>query len=204
MPKATAFKLMTKAEQAEYLKTLHKPNPVPRKRVAAVSAAPAEAGEREDPGPKDGLLWLIKKKRLDRFQVSEAHRLRLGFRDDGGGIEGVVSCLELAGGGSGGAGGQELRTVAMTDARRDYLMVVGQVLWGEPQMVAVVDGVCGRGYTLRYLAGGQQAKAAELEAVLKIALSLVVAWRKAHVPAKGRLTNYIKSPDASVIAEKCA
>lgn len=201
MPKATAFKLMSKAEQAEYLKSLHKPTPVPRKRV--VAAAAGETPPREDLGPKDGLLWLIKKKRLDRFQVAEAHRLRLGFREDGGEVEGIVSCLEVAGGGSGGGGGQELRTVAMTDARRDYLLVVGQVLWGEPQMVAVVDGVCGRGYTLRYLAGGQQAKALELEATLRVALSLVVAWRRAHT-AKGGLTNYIKSPDASVIEQKCA
>jgi hypothetical protein len=197
MPKQTAFKRMSKAEQAEYLKSLHKPTPVPRKRAAAAPAG--EARVKEDPGPKDGLEWLIKKKRIDRAQAAAAYRLRLGFRDDGGGVEGVVSCLEIGGGG-GSSDGVQHRLAAVTDARREYLLVIGQVLWGEPQMVAVVDGVCGRGYTLRYLAGQDRHRADELEAVLKAALSLVVAWKKAHE----RLTNGAETVQHSTQSRKYA
>lgn len=208
MPRETEFKRMTKAQQAEYLKKLHPQVALPRPRVDAAvrprSETPVKA--KADADPKDGLEWLIKKKRLDRAQVAEAYRLRQGFRDDTGDLaEGFVSCVEFqaGGGGRGDGAGQQARLAAVTDARRDYLLVIGQVLWGEPQMVAVVDGVCGRGYTLRYLAGQDRHAADALEVVLKTALSLVVAWRKRHVKPEG-LTNGAETDQHSSRSRKCA
>lgn len=178
MPKMTAFKMMSKAEQAQYLKSLPKAPPLPRPRaeVRVGAAAPAEP-----PPPKDGLEWLINKKRLSEAQRVEAAKYRLGYRDDGGEVVGAFgSCLEVSIGG-GGSGGREAAMVAVTDARRDYLLIVGSVLWDVPDLVTVMDGVCGRGWTLRYLAGGDRHKADAMEVQLKVALDLIIAWRGAHI-----------------------
>jgi hypothetical protein len=175
MPKVTPFKQMSKADQAEYLKSLHKPTPVPRKRTE-----PTVSVRREpvDEPPRDGLAWLLKKKRITDEQAREGLRYRAGFREDGGGVMGVGSCLEVSLGGSGE--GKEQKLVAQTEARRDYLLIVGSVLWHDTQLVAVMDGVCGLGQTPRYLAGGKQLEALALETQLKVALNLVIAWRAAH------------------------
>lgn len=186
MPRMTEFKKMSKAEQAEYLRSLPKAPALPRARATVGRAL--VAAEDAPPPPKkaevrDGLAWLVKKRRLNEAQAVEAAKYRLGFRDDGGEVEGVKSCLEIGIGG-GGEGGRQAALAAMSDARRDYLLIVGSVLWHDPQLTAVMDGVCGRGYTLSYLAGNNHHKAAELETMLKTALNLVVAWRAVHRPRR--------------------
>jgi hypothetical protein len=176
MPKATEFKRMSKAQQAEYLKQMPRATPVPRPRTEPRVGRKADAGAEET--PRDGLAWLLKKKRISAEQARAGLRYRAGFREDGGEVMGVGSCLEVSLGGSGD--GKEMKLVATSDARREYLLIVGSVLWHDAQLVAVMDGICGHGYTPRYLAGGKQVEALEVETALKVALNLVIAWKAAH------------------------
>jgi hypothetical protein len=55
------------------------------------------------------------------------------------------------------------------------------VLRGQVDMLTVMDGVCGQGYTLRYLAGGDKHRAAELLVALRLALDMLVAYRAGPV-----------------------
>jgi hypothetical protein len=153
----------------------------PRLRAVATGARnderAAEARPVADAEPRDGLTWLVKKKRLNRLEQWESYRFRAGFREDGDGVLGSPSCLEFSTGGTGGGSGVQAALVAITDARREYLYIVGHVLRGVDDLRTVMDGVCGRGYTLRQLAGGNQLRQAMLENSLHIALALIMAWR---------------------------
>lgn len=159
-------------------KLLQKKIPAQPRAGAAVRGPKVEAVARVEE-PRDGLAWLVKKRRLSAGQAADAMRFREGFRQDGCGVTGSPSCVEAlgAGGSGGGTGGLEAAVVAQSDARREYLVICGQVLRGEADLLTAMNGVCGQGYTLRQLAGRNHHRAAELEAALKIALNLIAAWR---------------------------
>ena len=62
-------------------------------------------------------------------------------------------------------------------AKRELFVMRWQVLGGQTDMLTVMDGVCAGGMTLRKLGGGGDRKALALEAVLMVALDLVVRHR---------------------------
>jgi hypothetical protein len=134
----------------------------------------------EPPAPieRDGLVWLAKKKRLSLSQLAEAMAYRNAYRDAG--ELSMKSCLNVGAGVGGQAGPGDIAdraVVSMTTARRELFVARYQVLRGQVDMLSVMDGVCGVGWTVRDLAAGDQVRARELEAVLKVALDLLVAHR---------------------------
>jgi hypothetical protein len=141
---------------------------------AEVRVATPEKGGKTEELVRDGLAWLIRKNQLTPAQVAEAKAWRDGVRDAGE-VE-MRSCLNIGVGG-GSNEGALARVQAMSTARR--LLFAGRyvVLRGQVDMLTVMDGVCGQGYTLRYLAGGDKHRAGELMVTLKLALDLLVAYR---------------------------
>ena len=69
------------------------------------------------------------------------------------------------------------------DAARRLAAIRHQALAGHEQMIAVMDGVCGGGLTLREMCGGEERAAGRLEAVLMVALDLVATWMLARSAA---------------------
>jgi len=145
-----------------------------------VKAAAAERSAE----PRDGLAWLVKKRRLNAAQAREAMLYRQGFRDAGEVT--MRSCLDVGVGGGQAVGLPDATVLSMTQARRDLFVARYTVLRGQVDMLTVMDGVSGHGYTLRALAGGDHHRASELEVALKLALDMLVAYRAgppAHVTA---------------------
>lgn len=136
-------------------------------------AAPRLVQETRTPD-RDGLDWLRQKKRLNARRFKAGLTYREWFRDAGG--PSIKSGLNVVEGGPGSAGmGLPLALEGMTDAKARLFRVRHQVLKGQPDMVMVLDAVCGTRQTLTSLAGGNDRRALELEAVLMIALDLVAA-----------------------------
>ena len=141
-------------------------------KVVKVSSDPPTPLER------DGLVWLAKKKRLSVGQLAEGLAYRNAFRDAG--ELSMKSCLDVGAGVGGQAGPGDIAdraVISMTTARRELFVARYQVMRGQVDMLTVMDGVCGVGWTVRDLAAGDQVRARELEAVLKVALDLLVANR---------------------------
>lgn len=155
-----------------------------RAKKAARRVEPAKprhiVGDREpkiakaDPPPKDrdGLLWLIKKRRLTPEQQRTAMTWRNAVRDATG--VSIKSCIDVTAGG-GGASWDRLQAayVASTAAQMWLDEQRRTVLRGQVDMLTVLDGVCGAGQTLRELAGGDDRRAQVLEGILNVALDLV-------------------------------
>lgn len=126
---------------------------------------------------RDGLAWLIGKKRLTPDRARQAQRYRDAFRN-GAGVAMKSSAAQWLGAGGSAPGPREGGGAAMfgsVEASRDLFVMRWQVLKGQPEMLIVMDAVCGIGHTLRDLAGGNWQRAGELEAVLKVALDLLHA-----------------------------
>jgi hypothetical protein len=130
----------------------------------------------EERGPRrDGLLWLVEKRRLTKDRYRQALRYRAAFRD--GGSVSLKSSADIgAGGGAPGPrdhlGGA---MVSHTQAQRDLFVMRWEVLKGQGDMLIVMDAVCGVGHSLRELTGGDWKRAGELEAALRVALDLLHA-----------------------------
>lgn len=155
-------------ERYEFL-TSQADRPTPR--VASPPAKP----------PTDGLEWLQRKKRLTPSQLLEGWAYRALYRDAGPlSMKSQLGGLDSPGGGGDGTGyALQTAIVGTEDARRELFVLQHHVLRSQPDLITVMDGVCGIGHTLRMLAGGEQIRAAELEAVLRVALDLLVAAREA-------------------------
>jgi hypothetical protein len=126
---------------------------------------------------RDGLAWLIGKKRLTPERARQAQRYRDAFRNGAGvAMKSSAATWTSTGGGTPGSrDGHDTALCGSVAASRDLFVMRWQVLKGQAEMLIVMDAVCGIGHTLRDLAGGQWQRAGELEAVLKVALDLLHA-----------------------------
>lgn len=161
-----------------------------RKRLKWLQATAGAPGagpvaKAQEPSDRDGLLWLAKKKRLKHLQVQEGLYYRGLYRrgsTDGGTIR---SCLDVRVGGGSGQGGLPLGGDFNDAQSKLELFVVRQiVLHGQVDVLTVMDGVCGLGHSVRFLAGGDQMRAAQLEAVLRVALDQMASNRKVKEAAQ--------------------
>lgn len=141
-----------------------------RKPVAVREVAPMR---------RDGLDWLRAKKRISaaQFAAGMAYRRRVRAADaEGGAIKSSLDIVE--GRGSGGAGFAVTPVEAGAEAKAWLFRVRHVLLKGQPDMITVLDAVCGQGHTLTALADGNDRRALELEAYLKVGLDLLDAHLK--------------------------
>lgn len=149
-----------------------------------VKVAPAEKAA--EPANRDGLVWLAKKKRLTIPQIGAGFYYRDLFRTASPGS--VKSCVE----GLGGVGGGHVASLPFggqyTDsaAQLELFVIRSLTFADQPDLVTAMDGVCGVGHTLRYLAGGDRHRADQLEVALRIALDLLTSVRAAKLKAAKR------------------
>lgn len=126
------------------------------------------------PMDRDGLLWLIQRNRLTPVRGREAKAYRADFREAAAEGPSVKSCLDIQVRGTAKTDGHGGKVVSALDAQRRLFRKRWVYLRGQADLIEVVDGVCGRGLTLRELAGGPvnsaSARAATLEALLMVAL----------------------------------
>jgi hypothetical protein len=167
--------VLSNRERAKIRKATPRAPRVAKGEAVVKVGRPAVANDPEMDG-RDGLLWLGQKRRLTAEQLQAAFRYRDRVRD----AEPVsIRCaLDGDGAGSDPSTRSPSPVLSLTSAKRELFVIRWQVLRGEADMLTVMDGVCGAGHTLRYLAGGSQRRAADLEAILKVALNLVAAWAK--------------------------
>lgn len=125
-------------------------------------------------GNEDGLDRLRRKRQLDANRLAQAERYRKLGRlalTIGGSVK---SCLNSTPGGiPKGLPESDAGMAAAVDAKRELLWLRSQVLMLEEDMIAVLDGVCIGGLTVRAMAGGDGNRARELLAILKVALQLL-------------------------------
>lgn len=177
MPKMTPYKALSKRDRDAYRSSLPRPAPTPRPAVEVrVSREPAEV----DASDRDGLLWLVKKGRLKQSQIREALHYRTLVRAAPEGAV-KVSDMDGVGGGGGGVvlGGEFGDAAACLELYVIRQHVFGGEMAGKNDMLTAMDGVCGKGHTVRALAAGDQLRSHELLAALRIALNLMVAAREA-------------------------
>lgn len=147
--------------------------------VVRISAEPPAMRDTEMDG-RDGLLWLKQKNRLTQSQIAAGFWVSDLIRDAGD--VALRSCLDDNGGGGSATARSPSPLVSLTTAKRELMVVRWVVLRGQTDMLLVVDGVCGARHTLRYLAGGNQQRARDLEVLLRAALDQIAEFRKE--PAK--------------------
>lgn len=137
-----------------------------------------------EPTDRDGLLWEARKSRLTKPQLREGLHYRALIRAPAAGAAKVSDLLAIGGGGGGSMLGGSYGDAA---AQLELFVIRAHLLGNEPDLILVMDGVCGMGHTLRYLAAGKQVRAHELMSALRIALNLMVASRVAkEAAAKAR------------------
>jgi hypothetical protein len=161
-----------------------------RKQTAAAPRVPKAADEAKvvkvaadeprpkEPADRDGYVWLARKRKwMTPALIGAGFHYRDLVRAASPGA--VKSCIEGLGGAGGGQtlglpfGGQFSDSAAQLE-----LFVIRSFTFGnQADLVTVMDGVCGVGHTLRYLAGGDHHRAAELETALRIALDLLANAR---------------------------
>lgn len=167
--------LVSKKDCQDRLKLLLSGRPRP------VAASPASV----EPNDKDGVEWLHKKKRLSFVQAQKAlwYRELMKRGSMGASIKSCLASAESGGGGSNNGGLPMGGSYVDSAAQLELFVVRSMILHNEPDLLTVMDGVCGLGHTVRYLAGGDQLRAAQLEAALRIALNMLIANDKAKEAA---------------------
>ena len=127
------------------------------------------------PATRDGFLWLAKKRRLTapRFEAG----IRFGQLYARARSDGLRSCIneEAVGGGGGGEPDSPLQArvraaAALSGLRQHAARAVGGEAGG--RLFSLLEAVCGRGDTLRELAGGDDRRAAVTESELMTALDM--------------------------------
>lgn len=121
-------------------------------------------------GARHGLLWLIQKGRLTPMRKVAGQR----WSDDYSLVrtDGVRSCLNDN---VRGAGSEALRLDERKAAAAQRLQTAREQIvlsTGSSRLADLLDAVCGRGETLRSLAGGDQIRATQMEAELCVALDM--------------------------------
>lgn len=121
-------------------------------------------------GARHGLLWLIQKGRLTPMRKVAGQR----WSDDYSLVrtDGVRSCLNDN---VRGPATETLRLEEKRAAARQRLDMARARIrqtTGSDRLADLLDAVCGRGYPLRALAGGDKVKTAQMEAELGVALDM--------------------------------
>lgn len=182
MPRAGLSKREQKLRAKSRVAVSRYPKVEPEARVVKVSTEPPE------PMDRDGLIWLHKKKRITAAQAKEGIHYRDLFRSALAGEASIPSNIPTGKVGGGQQGGLPFGDSFTDSAAKLALFVVRwNVLHGEPELLTVMDGVCGVGHTVRYLAGGNQLRAAQLEAALRIALNQMISCRQAKDAALAKI-----------------
>lgn len=122
-------------------------------------------------GQRHGMIWLVEKKRLtgDRRRAAEAWAADYSLvRSDG-----LKSCLnDNAKGGSDGPSQQFIERKAAARYRLERAHDHLRHATGSNRLADLIDAVCGRGDTVRAIAGGDKDKAAIVETELMVALDM--------------------------------
>ena len=125
------------------------------------------------PATRDGFLWLAKKRRLTapRFEAG----MRFGQLYARARSDGLKSCINDEAGGGGGEPDSPLQArvraaAALAGLRQHAARAVGGEAGG--RLFGLLEAVCGRGDTLRELAGGDDRRAAVTESELMTALDM--------------------------------
>lgn len=122
-------------------------------------------------GQRHGMIWLVEKKRLtgDRRRAAEAWAADYSLVR----LDGLKSCLnDNAKGGSDGPSQQFIERKAAARYRLDRAHDHLRHATGSSRLANLIDAVCGRGDSVRSLAGGNQTAAERMEAELMIALDM--------------------------------
>ena len=129
------------------------------------------AREPGGPSTRDGFLWLVRKGRVTQARYDAGQRYgELYAKARGDGVKSVLNDSVGSGDGDGPTGAL-LRAVFALDAANLHIFRA----MGEAQgrrMVAVLERVCGRGETLREVAGGDDRRTLIVEAELMTALDM--------------------------------
>lgn len=161
-----------------------KPRTPRGEKVVRVAAEPTPA----DPTDRDGLAWLARKQRISAAQAKAGLAYRDLFRHvvDFGGAD-VGSCVErLKTAGRGGAYvAPNGSAYTAGQARAELFRLRWVVMGGQADLQIALDGVCGVGHTLDYLAGGNRQRREQLGTALRIGLDLLVADARSKEDAKG-------------------
>ena len=166
---------LSNRQRRQARKRIAKP-PVHVRSDGATATSPTVVALAADiPHDRDGLLWLIARNRLTPARAREAKAYRQDFRDAAAAGPTMKSCLDVREGGGSGKppAGPTGEVIYALDAQRSLFRKRHVILKGQVDLLDVLDGVCGRGLTLRELAGGNGHKAAALESLLKVALDLL-------------------------------
>lgn len=152
-----------------------------RARGAVFEKPAARKGERETPYRRQaGLEWLLKKGRISVAQKAAGETYGACWRRAGS-APSIGSTLEVQPSG-GVAAGPSLNLVLKQAAGRQRaeaeLAGMRVRLFGQSDLVTVCDLICGQELTPREAGGGDR-DAARIEAVLKVALDILSASRRA-------------------------
>jgi hypothetical protein len=146
-------------------------------RGAAIDKAPAQRGERETPyHRRSGLEWLFAKGKITERQRLAGERYGECYRRAG--LHAPLTSSLALGPSGGTAGGPSLGfLLKLAEGRRQAqagLAARRAALFGQGDLVTACDRICGQEMTPREAAGGER-DAARMEAVLKVALDLLMA-----------------------------
>jgi hypothetical protein len=158
-------------------KALRKATPAaPRKPKGEVVVKVAVAGSKKKPAAdkEDGLLWLTRKGWITPKQGAMGlHYSDLARAAPDGGIK-IVDLEGAGGGGSVGGGLPFGGSYSDGQAALELYVIRQHLLAAEPDLLLVMEGVCVRRHTPRFLAGGNQCRAHELLSALRIALNILI------------------------------
>ncbi|HEY8572755.1 hypothetical protein [Phenylobacterium sp.] len=148
-----------------------------RRRGAAFEKPSAGHSGRETPYRRmTGLDWLMKKGRITGAQAQAGERYGAVYRRAEAGPK-IGSTLEVQPGFADPGGPPLTFVLAQAEGRRQAEAQLGRYrerLMGQADLIAACDLVCGRELTPREAAGAER-EAGRLEAVLKVALDLLLA-----------------------------
>ena len=171
---------------------------------AVVAAAPTVVSlkpKRAEPPKETGLRWLLGKNKITRAMFDAGERYALGVRvascGDAAAVKSSMAALEC---GRGGAGmtfrsrtPDELETAEWIAEYKKQTIFVRTKLFGDCELMAVLDSICIRQLTPREITPIQR-EAEDLEAVAWTVLKLLISILKA----------YDNPPQALNEAEACA
>jgi hypothetical protein len=139
----------------------------PKRTANVVSIRTAPASE----PVRDGLVWLIRKNRINPRQRIAAAAYRQAYREPQPGA--IRSHLDDAQGSGGHTGNPPDCNAAFYDAQVRLKSYRTEALQDHGDMISVMDAVAGNGLTFTELSPKDYRQAERLEAILKIALDLM-------------------------------